>query len=47
MRTNGKIYPKCLFSKKAKATYISHDGYVRPCCYVHRHIKLKKPSLGW
>ena len=33
------IYPKCLFSKKAKATYISHDGYIRPCCYVHRHNK--------
>jgi len=36
------IYPKCLFSKKAKATYISHDGYVRPCCYVHRHNKAEK-----
>jgi hypothetical protein len=37
------IYPKCLFSnKKAKATYISHDGYVRPCCYVHRHNRTEK-----
>lgn len=42
MRTNKTIYPKCLFKEKAKATYISHDGYVRPCCYVHRHNKTEK-----
>ena len=30
------------FSKKAKATYISHDGYIRPCCYVHRHNKTER-----
>lgn len=39
---NKKIYPKCLFTKKAKATYISHDGYVRPCCFVHRHNKTER-----
>jgi hypothetical protein len=26
---------------KPKATYITHDGYVRPCCFLHRHNQVE------
>lgn len=37
MKRDQIIYPKCMDKTKPKATYITHDGYVRPCCFLHRH----------
>lgn len=42
MKKNQTIYPKCLFKDTPKAAYLTHDGYVRPCCYAHRHNKIEK-----
>ena len=42
MKKDQTIYPKCLFKDTPKAAYLTHDGYVRPCCYAHRHNKIEK-----
>ena len=41
MKRDQIIYPLCMDLTKPKATYITHDGYVRPCCYTHRHQKIE------
>jgi hypothetical protein len=41
MKKDQIIYPKCMDKTKPKATYITHDGYVRPCCFLHRHNQVE------
>jgi len=41
-----QVYPKCLAKKKPKSVYITHDGYVRPCCFIHRYHPIEK-ELSW
>ena len=41
MKKDRIIYPKCMDKTKPKATYITHDGYVRPCCFLHRHNQVE------
>lgn len=41
MKRDQIIYPLCMDLHKPKATYITHDGYVRPCCFTHRHQKVE------
>jgi hypothetical protein len=46
MIKNRHVYPKCLAKQQPKGVYITHDGYVRPCCFLHRHNKIEK-ELPW
>ena len=46
MIKNRNVYPKCLAKQHSKGVYATHDGYIRPCCFLHRHNRIEK-ELPW